>query len=192
MANEDGTHPIGTVAALLDLTERRVNQLTNEGVIPKVAHGRYNLPMAVRAYIKYLRERAVQGDPKGADEVGASRAALLKARARMATLEADQAEGSLLKRADVERVWVAIIAAMRSRILAIPSSVAQSIVFLNTPAQVADLLTNAVSEALDEIATTPVYTELDQVRASLADRSHQDGAEDREGAADPDGVAVGG
>jgi phage terminase Nu1 subunit (DNA packaging protein) len=192
MANDDGSHPIATVAALLDLTERRVQQLTAEGVIPRIGHGRYNLPMAVRGYIKYLRERAVQGDPKGADEVGVSRAALLKARARMATLEADQAEGQLLKRSDVEKAWTTIISAMRTRLLAIPSSTAQAIVYLNTAPQIATMLTNAIGEALDDIANLPVYTDADQGGEAIANGRDPRQPEGGEVAADPVGVAMGG
>jgi len=78
-------HPVGTIAVLLDLTERRVQQLAGEGVIPRNSHGRYEIGLAVRGYVKYLRERSIRGDSSGADEVGASRVKLLTARARMAT-----------------------------------------------------------------------------------------------------------
>src|SRR5260370_36849551 len=108
MATPDA-YPLGTIAKLLDLTERRVNQLTAEGVIPKVAFGRYQLVPAVQGYIRYLRRRAINGDPASADELGNSRAQLLKARARLAQLEAEQLEGKLLPRADVEKAWRAII-----------------------------------------------------------------------------------
>jgi phage terminase Nu1 subunit (DNA packaging protein) len=185
-------HPVGTIAALLDLTERRVQQLSAEGVIPRNGHGRYEISSAVRGYIKYLRERAVQGDPKGADEVGASRAMLLKARARLATLEADQFEGQLLKRPDVEKAWSAILVNIRTRLLAIPQSTAQAIVYLNTPGQIAGLLTTAVFEALDDINATPVYVEPGRGADSEPGAGSAQGAGYNEAAADADGVAVGG
>jgi phage terminase Nu1 subunit (DNA packaging protein) len=190
MADEVG-HPTATIAALLDLTLRRVNQLSQEGVIPRLAPGRYSVPAAVKGYIHYLRERSMQGDPKGADQVAVSRAALMKARARMATLEADQLDGRLLLRADVEKAWVAIMSAMRSRLLAIPSTTAQSIIYLTTPAQVAALLTTAISEALDDISNIPVYATGVPGLPGEAGRDDPDGAEGDEAAAETDGVAVG-
>lgn len=185
-------HPVGTIAALLDLTERRVQQLSAEGVIPRNGHGRYEISSAVRGYIRYLRERAVQGDPKGADEVGASRAMLLKARARLATLEADQFEGQLLRRPDVEKAWGAILANIRTRLLAIPQATAQAIVHLNTPGQVAGLLTTAVFEALDDINAVPVYVEPNRSADAEPGAGGARSAAGAEAAAETDGVAVGG
>ncbi|MFN3156930.1 helix-turn-helix domain-containing protein [Marivita cryptomonadis] len=37
------SQPIGVIAKLLDLSERRVQQLSREGVIPKVNRGQYDL-----------------------------------------------------------------------------------------------------------------------------------------------------
>ncbi len=192
MATPDD-YPLGTIAKLLDLTERRVNQLTAEGVIPKVAFGRYQIVPVVQGYIRYLRRRAINGDPGSADEFGTSRTALVKARARMATVEADQFEGQLLRRTDVEKTWIAILTNVRTRLLAIPATTAQSIVHLTTPAQVAGLLTDAVTEALDDINSTPIYV-VDPARSSDAEPA-ADGAgraQGAEAAADADSVAIGG
>lgn len=184
-------YPVSTIAKLLDLTERRVQQLAAQGVLPKADRGRYELVPVVRAYIAYLRERAVSGDANGADDVGASRAKLLSARARLATLEADQYERSLLRRADVERAWSEIVANMRARMLAVPSKTAQAIVYLESAAQVASLLTAAVSEALDELSTIPVYVVIDPGSEPDAGAGSEGGAVDGEAAADPDGVGLG-
>ena len=42
------TQPIGVIAKLLDLSERRVQQLSREGVIPKAERGQYDLIGSVR------------------------------------------------------------------------------------------------------------------------------------------------
>ncbi len=44
------THPVETIAKLLILTERRVQQLAREGILPKAEHGRYELVPVVQAY----------------------------------------------------------------------------------------------------------------------------------------------
>jgi phage terminase Nu1 subunit (DNA packaging protein) len=49
------TYPVGTIAKLLMLTDRRVQQLSKEGVIPKADRGRYELAPAVQGYIRYLQ-----------------------------------------------------------------------------------------------------------------------------------------
>ncbi len=63
----DATYPVETIAELLNLTPRRVYQLTKEGIIPKASRGRYELVPAVRGYIKYLRDRAINADVKDGD-----------------------------------------------------------------------------------------------------------------------------
>ena len=189
---ERATYPQSTIAKLLDLTERRVRQLTAEGVIPRADRGQYELVPAVQGYIRFLRERAIKGDAVTSAELGASRAALLKARARMATLEADQFEATLLSRPDVERAWAAILANCRARLLTVPSKTAQAIVYLETPTQISSLLTTAISEALDELTTLPVYVDRDQGAHRQSGDGGADGAEDDEAAADMDGVELGG
>ena len=185
-------HPVGTIAALFDLTERRVQQLAAEGVIPRNSHGRYEIGLAVRGYVKYLRERAIKGDPAGADDVGHSRAKLLTARARMATLEADQFEGQLLKRTDVEKAWSAIISNIRTRLLSIPQSTAPAIVYLASAGQVAALLTTAVTEALDDIASIPVYVDGNPGAGGEPGSGGQGSASGSETPAEADGFPVGG
>ena len=46
------THPIGTISKLLDLSERRVQQLSREGVIPKAERGHYT-----QAVYNFVRPR---------------------------------------------------------------------------------------------------------------------------------------
>ncbi len=57
--------PIGVIARLLDLSERRVQQLSREGVIPKAERGQYDLVGAVRAYDANLRDLAVKAQAGG-------------------------------------------------------------------------------------------------------------------------------
>ena len=54
------TQPIGVIAKLLDRSERRVQQLSREGVIPKAEHGQYDLIGSVRGYVRYLCDQAVK------------------------------------------------------------------------------------------------------------------------------------
>jgi phage terminase Nu1 subunit (DNA packaging protein) len=185
-------HPVATIAALLDLTERRVQQLSAEGVIPRNSHGRYEVGLAVRGYVRYLRERAMKGDPAGADDAGASRAKLLQARARYATLEADQFEATLLKRVDVEKAWTAIISNIRTRLLAIPQATATAILYLQTAGQISGLLTTAVTEALDDIASTPVYLDANPSAGAEPGADGARGAADSQAATEADGFAMGG
>ena len=61
------TQPIGVIARLLDLSERRVQQLSREGVIPKAERGQYDLIGSVRGYVRYLRDQALKAQAGAPD-----------------------------------------------------------------------------------------------------------------------------
>ena len=60
-----GLYPKETIASLLNLSERRVEQLAKQKVIPKAGRGVFDLGPTVTAYVRYL-----QGLSSGALRVG--------------------------------------------------------------------------------------------------------------------------
>jgi phage terminase Nu1 subunit (DNA packaging protein) len=82
------SQPIGVIARLLDLSERRIQQLSRDGVIPKTERGQYDLVAAVRGFVAYLRDLAVKAQG-GAPDFGVERARLIKAKADIAEMEAE-------------------------------------------------------------------------------------------------------
>ena len=78
---QDGSVDVGTLGKLLDLTDRRIQQLAAEGVIPKAERGRYPFVGAIQGYVRYLQER-VSGDRSTSD--------LSTERARLAREQADK------------------------------------------------------------------------------------------------------
>ena len=143
--------PIGVIARLLDLSERRVQQLSRDGVIPKAERDQYDLVGAVRGYVAYLRDLAVRAQA-GAPDFGLERARLIKAKADIAEMEASGRRGDLLQAEAVEAAWTAILA----RLLVLPDRLAPLCHEETTIAGVRDQIRKAVREALDELATTPV------------------------------------
>jgi len=89
------TQPIGVIARLLDLSERRVQQLSREGVIPKAERGQYDLIGSVRGYVRYLRDQTLKAQA-GAPDYAAERARFIRARADLAEMEAEEKRRSLI------------------------------------------------------------------------------------------------
>ena len=89
------TQPIGVIARLLDLSERRVQQLSREGVIPKAERGQYDLVGSVRGYVRYLRDQALKAQA-GAPDYAAERARFIRARADLAEMEAEEKRRALI------------------------------------------------------------------------------------------------
>jgi len=173
--------PIGVIARLLDLSERRIQQLSRDGVIPKAERGQYDLVAAVRGYVAYLRDLAVKAQA-GAPDFGVERARLIRAKADIAEMEADGRRGELLPAEAVEAAWTAILARLRARLLVLPDRLAPLCVEETTIAGVRDQIRKAVREALLELAETPVVAADPEGTGAAGD----DGAG---GAHDPDAAA---
>lgn len=152
--SERQTYPIDTIAKLLDLTPRRVNQLVDEGVFPKAGRGTFELVPVVKGYIKHLRDRIAAGNES--DGYTEHRARLTKARADMAELERAQIIASLVPADDIEAAWSAVTAAMRSRLLAIPSKVAPRLMAMKTVNEAQELIRAEIFGALEELANVRV------------------------------------
>lgn len=152
--------PIAVIARLLDLTERRVQQLAREGVIPPAARngterGRYDLVGAVRGYVQYLREQATRSQ-SGTADFGAERARLVKAKADLAEMDADARRSDLLPAGEVEDAWIAVLARLRARLLVLPDRLAPLVHEETTIAGARASIRETIAEALTELSSLPV------------------------------------
>ena len=101
-----------TIAALFDMTPRRVQQLTKEGVIAAVKEGnanRYDLLPTIQRYIRYLTAKANGREPSKKDsEIEGRRleaeADLKRSKADIAALQLSELEGTMHRSEDVEAV----------------------------------------------------------------------------------------
>ncbi len=92
-----------TIAALFDMTPRRVQQLTKEGVIATVKEGnanRYDLLPTIQRYIRYLTAKANGREPSKKDsEIEGRRleaeADLKRSKADIAALQLSELEGTM-------------------------------------------------------------------------------------------------
>lgn len=183
--------PPAVIARLLDLSERRVQQLSREGVIPKAERGNYDLIGAVRGYVRYLRDM-VQKSQGGVADLPAERARLVKAKADLAELEARQRYGELAPVSETALAWAAVAARLRARLVVLPDKLAPLVADAGSPAAVRKLLRTAIFDALAEIAETPVVVTAPPDRASGTGADRQGGADDADAAARPDGEPMGG
>ena len=101
-----------TIAALFDMTPRRVQQLTKDGVIAAVKEGnanRYDLLPTIQRYIRYLTAKANGREPSKKDsEIEGRRleaeADLKRSKADIAALQLSELEGTMHRSEDVVAV----------------------------------------------------------------------------------------
>ena len=145
------TQPLTVIAKLLDLSERRVQQLSREGVIPKATRGQYELIGSVRGYVRYLRDQAVKAQA-GAPDYAVERARFIRARADLAEMEAQEKRGSVIAAGDVEDAWIAVLTLLKTRLLALPDQLAPVAFDQPTVGDTRNLIRRSMREVLDDLA----------------------------------------
>lgn len=177
------SYPVGTIAKLFMLTERRVQQLVQLGIIPKNEHGRYELVPVVQGYVRYLQERSL-GRTGAPEDYHQEKARLVKLQADKAQLEVEELAGQLLRADDVKREWEEMLGDMKGRLLGLPSKAAPIVAPQTHPGEVLGVLEDLVNEALQELYE---YGDETAKREEAASRER----EDFEAAPEADGESVG-
>lgn len=158
MTAKSPTYPVATIAKLLLLSERRVQQLTKEGVIPKAERGRYELAPAVQGYIRFLQERSLRSDSSPID-YHAEKARLTKAQADIAEAEAAKARGEVAPVAQIERAWANFCAETRVRARNIPERVVSSLIGCTDERTIKELLLREIDQVLTDMADADALIE---------------------------------
>lgn len=152
------TYPVSTIAKLLLLSERRVQQLTKEGVIPKAERGRYELAPAVQGYVRYLQERSLRTDTSTID-YHAEKARLTKAQADSAEVEAAKSRGEVCSVATIERNLAGLFAEVKANLRNIPDRVVSGLIGMTDEREFKDVLLREIDLVLEALAESDVLIE---------------------------------
>ena len=112
------------IAKLFGVTDRRVQQLAKDGVIPaaSVRPYKFDLLPTVQAYIRYLSDKANGKESKSADTVQAeadklrAEADLKQSKAKIAEMQLKELEGKMHRSEDVEAVMNDLVYTVRSMV----------------------------------------------------------------------------
>lgn len=169
MSAASATYPIGVIAKLLMLTERHVQRLAADGIIPKGERGRYELAPAVQGYVRYLKERAIGGDVSASDDGRADKLRLQKARADIAEMEAERLAETLVPADEVQTAWLAITARFKQRVLAASTKAAPLTAVETETDACHQIIETFIREALAELAATEIEGEPAPVDSAVDD-----------------------
>ncbi len=140
--------PVAAVAQLLKLTERRVQQLVQDGVLPRPVKRAYDPVACVHAYIDYLRRLALgAGEMSLTDE----RTRLTKLQADLAEIELRKAKGDMIDSRKAMKSWGGVVSAVRQRLLGLPTRLAPVVAARSIP-QAKERLEIAIHEVLQELS----------------------------------------
>ena len=144
-------YKVAVIARFLNLTERRVQQLARDGIIPKPEKGKYDLVGCVQGYIGYLQARAF-GKDTGTVDMYAERGRLLRLQADRAQMELDMMRARLISADEAEELWASLLATFRARMLAVPTRAAHLVLHLKEFIAIEQQLRDLVRDALTELA----------------------------------------
>ena len=142
---------IVAIAKLLKLTERRVQQLAKDGIIPKAERGKYDLVSSVHGYIDFLKSKA--GGDFTAEEVIKNKNKLIKAKAELAEIEKMKATSELIPQEEVKRTWLELVQKVKQKLLSIPNKVAPVVVTVKSINEIKLIIQDKIHEALYEISS---------------------------------------
>ena len=142
---------IEAISKLLKLSERRVQQLAKDNIIPKAERGKYDLVSSVHGYIDFLKAKA--GGDFTAEEVLKNKNKLLKAKAEIAEIEKKKATGELIPKEEVKRTWLELVHKIKQKLLSIPNKVAPVVATVKNISEIKLILQDKLYEALYEITS---------------------------------------
>lgn len=132
------------LAALLQITSRRVNQLVDEEVLSREAEGDFILPAAIAAYYEF------KFADKGETDYLAEKALHEKAKRELAELELQRRRNEVHDAADVELIMTDMLTKLRTQLLGLP-------------AKMAPQLANRDKDYIDQALTDEIYNRLTEL-----------------------------
>lgn len=141
------------IAKMFNLTERRVRQLVEEGVISRVGHGRFDLIDTVNKYVTFLKLSSNGMDENDiAESFEYEKWLHEKAKREKAEIEVAHLKNEMHRSEDVEKVLNHMVMAFRSKMLALPTKLANILVNKNDPKLIEALIERDIQEALQELS----------------------------------------
>lgn len=140
------------LASVLDLTARRIQQLVQEGTITAEGRGKYKLGTCVKEYLAYQLRAAQTDAGETAKERDKTDLSLKKAKATIATLQAQELVGKMHRSEDVMKMTGELLATVRGSVLAMPGRCAMEAAAAETAAEAAAVIRNECIKVLDEIS----------------------------------------
>jgi len=147
---------VKVVARVLILSERRVQKLVSEGILPRPARGMYDLIDCVMAYIRYQRKLIDEKPQAGVSAIEAERTRLTGAKAGLAELDERERRGELIPSAQIETFISTIFSRVRQGVLSLASRAAPQAYDAKSIPEVQKIITDCCEDALKEISETRI------------------------------------
>lgn len=138
---------------IFGVTDRRIRQMAEEGIIVRAAKGRYNLVDSLKNYILSLKLAADSNDsdnPDGELNFEEEKALHERVKRHISEMKLQTMKGELHKADDVRHVMTDMLSSFKTRMMNIPAKVAP-VLEDRDAGYIKERLTSEVTEALNEL-----------------------------------------
>ena len=176
---EETTISTTTMAIVMGITARRVQQLIQDGTFKTAEKGKLFLIDNVHAYLDLITNREKTADEKKVDRVRAQAEAKLKvAKAAMAELQAKELSGKMHRSEDVQIFTQELIETVKNALLSMPGRLAVEVSLCDTAEECSALIKDAVRDVLNELSEYDYdpekYEALVRERNSMDEKPEED------------------
>lgn len=140
---------------LIGVSDRRVRQLAQEGILIRVSKGRYSLAKSIKGYIVNLKlAQTMDKDNKesGPVDLDIEKAKHEKIKRQLSENKLSLQLGKLHRAEDVERVMTDMLANFKGKTLNIPSRLAVKLTNQSDEVYIEEVLRTACIESLQELS----------------------------------------
>lgn len=168
-----------TMAIVLGVGIRRVQQMIQDGTLQTIAKGKLPLVKNVRNYIDFISDRQRTEEEKKLDKARATAEAKLKvAKATIAELQAKELSGKMHRSEDVQIFTQGLIDTVKSALLSMPGRLAVEVSLCDTAEECSVLIKDAVRDVLSELSEYEYdpekYEALVRERQNLSEKPEED------------------
>lgn len=143
------------VASYLMLTERRVNQLAKENILPKISRGEYDLEKCVQSYIAWIQE-------KHSSDFQAEKTRKTRHEADLVEMESKKRSGELVEASEIEKVWAMLLAELKVNLLEnLPARITQSTIGMDDEVKIKHLVKLEIEQALIKTSKMEIHEDED-------------------------------
>lgn len=138
---------------IFGVTDRRIRQMAEEGIIVRAAKGRYNLVDSLKNYILSLKLAVDSNDgdnPDGELNFEEEKAIHERVKRHISEMKLQTMKGELHKADDVRHVMTDMLSSFKTRMMNIPAKVAP-VLEDRDAGYIKERLTSEVTEALNEL-----------------------------------------
>lgn len=159
------TVPVAQLSALFNLTDRRVQQMAEENIIPKSDRGLYPLWPSITGYIKFLQDR--MGGRKSSDDTNSERTRLLSAQAEKTELEVETIKRNLINADQVRTQDFTLAVILKNNLLSMPDRIAAIVAAETDAGAVHDLISDEVRHSLERVLEAMEHDEVDDAELDI-------------------------